>query len=160
MSHGPSITVYDSRKEYLTKNKTQITDLMSEVDIGTLEERIFVANYITDMLSDAIPKGRPYLFAFWNHGDDQEVADYDVLCDLFEAYGMIVCEVIMCTCFVTADGRDYRMLCSDSRVFKLNDDMGAGLGSYVDKLKLKADVSKGKKAEEQLKKAEEDENDN
>ena len=150
MSHGPSITVYDLSVKDLQNNKEKIINLMKGVEIGTIEERNYVSEYITNMLIDKISEKDIYMFAFWNHGEGQEVEDYETLCNLFEVYGKIISHFGNCVSINVADYRDYKLFCWDGESYKLKDKEKEDLDDYMNTLELKSDIVKGQEAKKKL----------
>ena len=153
MTYGPSIIVYDINESDFESKKEIIINLMREVDIGTEHERIYVARYITNMLSeeDQSDGDRMRMFAYLNHKPNQDVEDYDVLCDLFESYGKIVGMICLSDVFVESDGRNYLLLIRDEISYKISYSSRIDNDEFIDELKLKVKIQEGKEAEKLLK---------
>jgi len=60
MSHGPKLSVHTD--ELSRKDKKKVKDLMRVAEVGNKEERVYVAEYLNEMLNDN--KVTSHLFGF------------------------------------------------------------------------------------------------
>jgi len=146
MSHGPIISVHTD--ELSRKDRRKIKDLMEVAEIGDQEERVYVAEYLNEMLNDS--KVTSHLFGFWNHRPNQEVEDYDDLIDYFRLYARIVCKLKVCTAIITADYKDHRWLYDADKEWEIEEDSVRDNMEWFNQLKLKRKVYEGDQAKKNL----------
>jgi len=146
MSHGPKISVHTD--ELSRKDRKKIKDLIEVAEIGDKEERVYVAEYLNEMLNDS--KVTSHLFSFWNHRPNQKVEDYHNLIDYFRLYARIVCKLKVCTAIITADYKDYRWLYDADKEWEIEEDRAKDNMGWFEELKLKRKVFEGEKAKKTL----------
>jgi len=144
MSHGPKLSIH--MDELSRKDKKKIKDLMEVAEIGDKEEKIVVAEYLNEQLSEM----EGYLFGFWNHRPNQEVEDYDDLIEYFRLYARIVCKIKVCTATITADYKDYRWLYDADKEWEIEENSAKDNMEWFNQLEIKRKVYEGEKAKETL----------
>jgi len=144
MSHGPKLSIHID--ELSRKDKKKIKDLIEVAEIGDKEERIVVAEYLNEQLSEM----DGHLFGFWNHRPNQEVEDYDDLIEYFRLYARITCKIKVCTATITADYKDHRWLYDADKEWEIEEDNAKDNMEWFNQLELKRKVYEGEQAKKTL----------
>jgi len=144
VSHGPKISIHvDSLSR---KDREEIRELMKVAEAGDEEERLAVAEYLNDQLSEM----DGHLFGFWNHRPGQEVEEYDDLISYFRVYARITSKIKVCTSVVTADYKDYRWLFDTGKEYEVEEDDEKDNTEWFEELELKRKIREGEEAKEAL----------
>ncbi|MFW6008285.1 MAG: hypothetical protein ACOCP8_03370 [archaeon] len=150
MSTNVGLNVYNIKLKQLRENKEDIIQLMKYVNFGKKEERVKVAEYITEKLLDRKTSDK-ITSAYWNyHPRQDEIKDYDCLVEYFKMYGKILSQKIYCFVYITADYKNPVVIYGSS-VWELQEEEKENAKEFIEKLEMKKKVKEGKKTKEKIK---------